>query len=284
MKRLSLINEFEEIYKGSDLQKIVQNNPIPIKYTINGFDCYFYNADLFGLFDWRVQKEGFSTDDFIIDYKKGFEKGMQHLKKVEKIKLKDLKSKDLKEDTITQLKNILHEREFKFGSKGLLDLVFNKVPLVFTEKTIFDCGYWNAIIFSIDDLCEKAGLTPDELNITSDQPIDEYKIETDKPDETKKELHSDIFKGNAFELFRKYYTEEELGPSSRTDLNLLFQLFERYNLFVETVELKHYIRWLNKNGYYEDVELKKVDINSRPNRQRKNAFKRYASDLKITLK
>lgn len=110
------------------------------------------------------------------------------------------------------------------------------------------------------------------------------KIETNKPDETKKELHSDIFKGNAFELFRKYYTEEELGLSSRTDLNLLFQLFERYNLFVETVELKHYIRWLNKNGYYEDVELKKVDINSRPNRQRKNAFKRYANDLKITLK
>lgn len=163
MKKLSLITEFKDFYIGSDLQKIVNNNPLPIKHTINDFDCYFYNADLFGLFEWKIQKDGITTNDFINDYQKGFEKGLLHLKELEKIKLKDLKSKDLREGTILQLKNILHEREFKLGSKGLLDLVFNKVPLIFTEKNIFDYGYWNGIIYSIDDIIEKAGLTLDEL-------------------------------------------------------------------------------------------------------------------------
>src|SRR5690606_31755879 len=163
MKKLSLITEFKDFYIGSDLQKIVNNNPLPIKHTINDFDCYFYNADLFGLFEWKIQKDGITTNDFINDYQKGFEAGLLHLKTSEEIELKDLKSKDLREGTISQLKYILHEREFKFGSKGLLDLVFNKVPLIFTEKNIFDYGYWNGIIYSIDDIIEKAGLTLDEL-------------------------------------------------------------------------------------------------------------------------
>src|SRR5690606_3025264 len=142
---------------------------------------------------------GITTNDFINDYKSGFESGLLHLKEQEKIKLKDLKSKDLREGTISQLKYILHEREFKFGSKGLLDLVFNKVPLIFTEKNIFDYGYWNGIIYSIDDIIEKAGLTLDELKTSEpEQPG------TDKPDEVTKELHNHIFKGNAFELFEKY--------------------------------------------------------------------------------
>lgn len=177
MKKLNLITEFDEFYKGSDLQKIVKSKPLPIKYTIDGFDFYFYNADLFGLFNWKIKKEGLTTNDFINDYKNGFKSGLLHLKELEKIKLKDLKSKDLREGTILQLKNILHKREFKFGSKGLLDLVFNKVPLIFTEKNIFDYGYWNGIIYSIDDIIEKAGLTLDELKTSEPQQNDKPKPE-----------------------------------------------------------------------------------------------------------
>src|SRR5690606_900160 len=121
--------------------------------------------------------EGLTTNDFINDYKNGFKSGLLHLKELEKIKLKDLKSKDLREGTILQLKNILHEREFKFGSKGLLDLVFNKLPLIFTEKNIFDYGYWNGIIYSIDDIIEKAGLTLDELKTSESQQNEKPKPE-----------------------------------------------------------------------------------------------------------
>ncbi len=171
MKRLSLITEFDKYYKGSDLQKIVSHKPLPFKYTINGTDCYFYNADLFGLFEWKIKKDGLTTNDFIDDYKKGFEAGLLHLETSERIELKDLKSKDLRKGTISQLQYILFEREFKTGSKGLLDMVFNKVPLIFTEKTIYDFGYWNGIIYSIDELCEKAGLRLDDLKAVPPQPI-----------------------------------------------------------------------------------------------------------------
>src|SRR5690606_14029459 len=198
MKKLSLITEFKDFYIGSDLQKIVNNNPLPIKYTINDFDCYFYNADLFGLFEWKIQKDGITTNDFINDYQKGFEKGLLHLKELEKIKLKDLKSKDLREGTILQLKNILHEREFKLGSKGLLDLVFNKVPLIFTEKNIFDYGYWNGIIYSIDDIIEKAGLTLDELKTS----------EPEQPEKGKKDKKPTKKDGYLFDIGLKLATGE----------------------------------------------------------------------------
>lgn len=180
MKRLSLFTEFDKYYKGSDLQKIVSHKPLPFKYTINGTDCYFYNADLFGLFEWKIKKDGLTTNDFIDDYKKGFEAGLLHLETSERIELKDLKSKDLREGTISQLQYILFEREFKTGSKGLLDLVFNKLPLIFTGKIIYDFGYWNGIIYSIDELCEKAGLRLDDLKALPPQRSEKPKLELNK--------------------------------------------------------------------------------------------------------
>lgn len=100
-------------------------------------------------------------------------------------------------------------------------------------------------------------------------------------DEVKKELHNDIFKHNAFEVFEKYHSTKSLAENCKTDLNLLFQLFENDNLFVETVELKHYIKWLNRKYIYSLTELKKVNINSKPNIQRTNDYNEYK---KTTLK
>jgi len=100
-------------------------------------------------------------------------------------------------------------------------------------------------------------------------------VESVKPDEVKKELYNHIFKDNAFEVFEKYHTTKNLAENCKTDLNLLFQLFKKDNLFLETVELKHYIQWLNSKYNYSLIELKKVNINSRPNIQRTNDYKEY---------
>lgn len=109
-------------------------------------------------------------------------------------------------------------------------------------------------------------------NKLNEQP---QQIETIKPDEVKKELHNYIFKDNAFEVFEKYHNNKKLAENSKTDLNLLFQLFKRDNLFLETVELKHYIQWLNSKYNYSLTELKKVNIFSKPNIQRTNDYKEY---------
>lgn len=179
MKKINLTTEYDEYYKNSNLRNSLQIMPLPIKGTINGFDCFFFNADLFGLLVSEIQKDGIATSEFINDYKRGFEKGLLHLEEEEKIELKDLKSKDLREGTILQLKNILHEREFHFGSKGLLELVFNKLPLIFTKKNIFNYGYWNGIIYSIDEISEKAGLSLNELKtLPPQQTTNESETET----------------------------------------------------------------------------------------------------------
>lgn len=100
-------------------------------------------------------------------------------------------------------------------------------------------------------------------------------VENFKPDEVKKELYNHIFKDNAFEVFEKYHTTKNLAENCKTDLNLLFQLFKKDNLFLETVELKHYIKWLNSTYNYSLIELKRVDIKTRPNIQRTNDYKEY---------
>lgn len=106
-------------------------------------------------------------------------------------------------------------------------------------------------------------------------------IQTYKKNELEIELHNHIFKDNAFKIFEKYHKAKKLAENNKTDLNLLFQLFTNDELFVETVELKHYIKWLNKTYDYELTELKKTNIKSKPNIQRTNDYNEYK---KTTLK
>lgn len=250
MKKLSLIAEFNEVYKGSDLQKIVSHNPLPIKYTINGTDCYFYNADLFGLFEWKIKKDGLATNDFIDDYKKGFEAGLLHLETSERIELKDLKSKDLREGTISQLQYILFEREFKTGSKGLLDLVFNKLPLIFTEKVVYDFGYWNGIIYSIDELCEKAGIKTNDLKALPPQQSEKPKPE---PKETKL---SERIKTH-FGFFSKNCPRKHKQILNDTDFDKLIKWTISYfeNGF-EVPEISEPIKVVNTNKTFVQLAFK----------------------------
>ena len=213
MKKLSLITEFDEYYKGSDLQKIVNNNPLPIKYTINGFDCYFFNANLFGLFDWKINKDGITTDDFINDYKNGFIEGLNHLKKVEKIKIKDVDNINTRSFAIKKIQNILFEREFEFGSRGLLTLVFDKIPLIFTEKNIYDFGYWNALIYSIDNLCEITALSKRDLELSDTIAIQLDNTSTPKKVKDYKDTiwfttGIKLATGEAFDLYEKYKNDK----------------------------------------------------------------------------
>lgn len=239
-RSLFLGKEFKELYSGSNLQRVINSNPLPIKFTINDFECYFYNPDLFGLFELRINNDGLSTDHFIDDYRQGFEKGIQHLKKVEKIKLKDLKNVNLREHTINQLKDILHNREFKNGVQGLINTV-KTVPLLFTPKVINDYGYWNGIMYSIDSLCQKAGLRLDELKTSEPQ-----QHETDKPDEVTKELHNHIFKGNAFEVWQSMFESFQITESSRTDVKFMFEVMKKDGLIHNTVNQKTFLDWISE--------------------------------------
>jgi hypothetical protein len=99
---------------------------------------------------------------------------------------------------------------------------------------------------------------------------------TNKPPKERKELYNNIFKGNAFEVLDKYFSNKNVNGSSATDLRLVFELMKNDDLFIETIELKHYINWLNK--YYFDnnlITLRKINLKTKPNIQRTNDYIEY---------
>lgn len=101
-----------------------------------------------------------------------------------------------------------------------------------------------------------------------------------KSDEVKKELHTDIFKYNAFEVFEIYKENKQIGLNSRTDLRVIFELLKKDKLLVETIELKHYINWLNRVYFMGGItELKKQDLKSTPNIKRTNDYNEYKSRI-----
>ncbi len=98
-------------------------------------------------------------------------------------------------------------------------------------------------------------------------------------------LHNNIFKGNTFDLWELYRTNKNITASSQTDLSVIFQLMMLDSYFQETVELKHFINWIN-GEYFEGTitTLRKQNLKSNPNIQRTNDYKQYKSNLNITLK
>lgn len=114
------------------------------------------------------------------------------------------------------------------------------------------------------------------------EPAPPQQLEDVKNYEVKKELHNDIFKHNAFEVFEIYKENKEINVNSRTDLRVIFELLKGDNLLLKTIELKHYIDWLNRVYYDGNItELKKQNLNSKPNIVRTNDYNAYK---KTTLK
>ena len=109
------------------------------------------------------------------------------------------------------------------------------------------------------------------------EPIKEpQKPEAIKPDDVKKELHNHIFIDNAFEVWEQYFLNKQVTVSSRTDLRLIFELMKIDNLILDTIDLKHYINWINKVYFdFGITELKNIDLQTKPNIQRENDYKEY---------
>lgn len=121
------------------------------------------------------------------------------------------------------------------------------------------------------------------LNANNIQLIDQpQQPKIANTDEVKKEMHNNIFIGNSFEVWQRYKDNKNLVFNDRTDLRLIFELMKIDNLIVDTVELKHYIKWLNKWFFNDNItELKNINLKTKPNIQRTNDYNDYK---KATLK
>lgn len=119
-----------------------------------------------------------------------------------------------------------------------------------------------------------------EISLTENNSLVQQEAKTEAQ---KEKLYNEYFKGNTFLLFKAYCDEYDVDNTCRTDLRVLFDLFTEYKFFIDTVELKHYLKFLKLYLKYDTIELRKVDLNTKPNIKRTNDFKRIKTNLKLTL-
>lgn len=274
MEKLSLIQEYN-LYKISDLKKQIDNFGIPLEFTIYGDKCYFYNSDLYGLFELKIEKEGIKPLDFIKYYKEGFLNGLRHLEDKEQIFERDFSDTNRRHLSIQLIKDILHSREFIEHTKGLINLI-RKVSLIFTEKTIYDQGYYNGLFYSIDNLIKKKGITYEDVQpeITIDQTIKDeghYEFKFDQNEQAFEEFITNKLSNRENIYYDKFdfdYNNEtfeefkEKFDSYRSEFNFsdLKAECNRYQNIYEVCEYK-----LNGKNYKEklpDEYYKEIEIHS----------------------
>lgn len=274
MEKLSLIQEYN-LYKISDLKKQIDNFGIPLEFTIYGDKCYFYNSDLYGLFELKIEKEGIKPLDFIKYYKEGFLNGLRHLEDKEQIFERDFSDTNRRHLSIQLIKDILHSREFIEHTKGLINLI-RKVSLIFTEKTIYDQGYYNGLFYSIDNLIKKKGITYEDVQpeITIDQTIKDeghYEFKFDQNEQAFEEFIANKLSNRENIYYDKFdfdYNNEtfeefkEKFDSYRSEFNFsdLKAECNRYQNIYEVCEYK-----LNGKNYKEklpDEYYKEIEIHS----------------------
>ena len=136
-----------------------------------------------------------------------------------------------------------------------------------------------------EKLCDtQINILENELEYQASIKKQPQQIETNKPDEVKKELHNNIFKGNSIYLFEKYLENKSMNFQSRTDFRFLFeQMKEVDNLIHDTVSLAQYIKFIGKYGYNEK-ELKSITMDTLKNIQRTKDYNEYKDNLEMTLK
>jgi hypothetical protein len=138
------------------------------------------------------------------------------------------------------------------------------------------------LLVSEPDKVEKGLTQLNNLDESSKIYSEQLQLVDNEPDEVKKELHNNVFKGNAFEVFEMYKEKKLITLQSRTDLRVIFDLMKKDNLLLDTIELKHYIKWINEMFFENNIsELKKQNLFSKPNIIRTND---YSDIKKATLK
>lgn len=152
-KRVAVRQFYENTIKGSNLEKIVFSSPLPLKCTIEGIQCYYYNPGLYALMTFDKFKDDLDqevhTYDFEKEYSAGFQIGLKSLKKeygIRKTDFHDPAKQDLLKERINY---ILHEREYINGQAGLLRVKTCFPPVWIEGKNIYDHGKHNGLLHSI---------------------------------------------------------------------------------------------------------------------------------------
>ena len=170
-------------------------------------------------------------------------------------------------NTIDDFKDVLTADEIKKLDK-------NKVIRIKNNDSIVTVDNWSElkdIFFSQRMEMYNSSYTPNEkikleLEILEKLPIikTDYKIikeryqkyltniepqqqKTNEPDEVKKELHNNIFIGNAFEIWQSMFVKFKIIESNySTDIDFMFEVMKYNNLIHKNIGLTDIKNWINK--------------------------------------
>lgn len=175
LKIVNLKSFYFDSYDGSELQKINRNNPLPHKCTIDGQDFFYYHADLSGLMWMHGDDEKLKYNEYVDFYRNGFADGLDHLKEKEGVRRKDFYNANKIEGLKNTLWRLLFTRVFLRNHKGLQDFE-KKIPLIWTEKRIYDEGYHNGLLYSVLTLCNELNIDFSDNRKSNDKQAGRKKV------------------------------------------------------------------------------------------------------------
>ena len=75
--------------------------------------------------------------------------------------------------------------------------------------------------------------------------IEPQQQKNNEHDEVKKELHNNIFKGNAFEIWQSMFDKFKITESKRTDIDFMFEVMKYNNLIYDNIKYVDIQNWIN---------------------------------------
>jgi hypothetical protein len=84
-----------------------------------------------------------------------------------------------------------------------------------------------------------------------------------KEDSYLKEMHNQIFKGNAFDVWQYMFNEFGINESSRTDVKFMFEEMRKEELIHNTVNQKTFLEWITST--YDGIIIEKTSNHNRTN-------------------
>jgi hypothetical protein len=87
-------------------------------------------------------------------------------------------------------------------------------------------------------------------------------LQSSKPDEVKKELHTKIFNRNAFLVWEYMFDEFEInkGVKKRTDVKFMYEIMKKESLIHNTVNQKVFLEWITET--YNGLIIEKTSNHS----------------------
>jgi hypothetical protein len=180
--------------------------------------------------------------EYLKTYIEGYKEGEQYFNNEFKVSPNILYGANAEQYVRDIHLNYFHKQHI--GTNEGWGYVKKQSPIILTHRTIREFGYFSGIVNKVEEQISKypklfATFEKCEHNLQSQQS------EIIKDIDDIKELHTHIFKGNAFEVWQAMFDSFQIIESSRTDVKFMFEEMKKDNLIHNTVSQTSFLNWIS---------------------------------------